>query len=111
MKTIKSKLLITIGLLFFFTVLISTGAKSTFWNTIAIGGLMIYFWIFEVIPIYVTALIPLVLAVPLGILDKTELASAYGDSNVYLFFGGFILALGLEKWKVHGPPLRFVEEV
>lgn len=97
----KSKLLISIGLLFFFTVLIITGAKSTFWNTIAIGGVMIYFWIFEVIPIYVTALIPLVLAVPLGILDKSELANAYGDSNVYLFFGGFILALGLEKWKVH----------
>lgn len=97
----KSKLLISIGLLFFFAVLIFTGAKSTFWNTIAIGGVMIYFWIFEVIPIYVTALIPLVLAVPLGILDKSELANAYGDSNVYLFFGGFILALGLEKWKVH----------
>lgn len=97
----KSKLLISIGLLFFFAVLIFTGAKSTFWNTIAIGGVMIYFWIFEVIPIYVTALIPLVLALPLGILDKSELANAYGDSNVYLFFGGFILALGLEKWKVH----------
>lgn len=97
----KSKLLISIGLLFFFAVLIITGAKSTFWNTIAIGGVMIYFWIFEVIPIYITALIPLVLAVPLGILDKSELANAYGDSNVYLFFGGFILALGLEKWKVH----------
>lgn len=97
----KSKLLISIGLLFFFAVLIFTGAKSTFLNTIAIGGVMIYFWIFEVIPIYVTALIPLVLAVPLGILDKSELANTYGDSNVYLFFGGFILALGLEKWKVH----------
>lgn len=101
MNKMKSKLLISIGLLFFFAVLIFTGAKSTFWNTIAIGGVMIYFWIFEVIPIYVTALIPLVLAVPLGILDKSELANAYGDSNVYLFFGGFILALGLEKWKVH----------
>jgi sodium-dependent dicarboxylate transporter 2/3/5 len=108
MKTIKSKLLIAIGLLFFFTVLISTGAKSTFWNTIAIGGLMIYFWIFEVIPIYVTALIPLVLAVPLGILDKSELANAYGDSNVYLFFGGFVLALGLEKWKVHEQVARAI---
>lgn len=108
MKSIKSKLLIAIGLLLFFTILISTGAKSTFWNTISIGGLMIYFWVFEVIPIYVTALIPLVLAVPLGILDKSELASTYGDSNVYLFFGGFILALGLEKWKVHEQVARAI---
>ena len=62
---------------------------------------MIYFWVFEVIPIYVTALFPLVFAIPLDILSKEDLAQSYGDSNVYLFFGGFILALGLEKWKVH----------
>jgi sodium-dependent dicarboxylate transporter 2/3/5 len=62
---------------------------------------MIYFWVFEVIPIYVTAMFPLILAVPLGLLNKEELAANYGDSNVFLFFGGFILALGLEKWNVH----------
>lgn len=82
-------------------ILFLSGAKSTFWNAVALGGLMIYFWIFEVIPIYITALFPLILAVPLGVLGKEDLASAYGDSNVYLFFGGFILALGLEKWNVH----------
>ena len=52
-------------------------------------------------PIYVTALIPLVLCTPLSLLDPTELALAYGNNNVYLFLGGFILALALEKWNVH----------
>jgi sodium-dependent dicarboxylate transporter 2/3/5 len=43
----------------------------------------------------------LVFAIPLGVLTKEDLATAYGDGNVYLFFGGFLLALGLEKWNVH----------
>lgn len=94
-------MMIGFGLFLFTLILFVTGAKDTFWNAVALGGLMIYFWVFEVIPIYVTALLPLILAIPLGLLNKDELAGAYGDSNVYLFFGGFILALGLEKWKVH----------
>lgn len=97
----KKKILIAIGLIGFLSILIGTGARDTFWNAVALGGLMIYFWVFEVIPIYITALFPLILAIPLGVLDKGELAKAYGDSNVYLFFGGFIMALGLEKWNVH----------
>ena len=97
----KKKLLIATGLIGFLSILLVTGAKDTFWNAVALGGLMIYFWVFEVIPIYITALFPLILAIPLGVLDKSQLANAYGDSNVYLFFGGFILALGLEKWNVH----------
>ena len=95
------KLFIGFGLFSFALILFVTGAKDVFWNAVALGGLMIYFWVFEVIPIYITALLPMILASPLGLLDKTDLANSYGDGNVYLFFGGFILALGLEKWKVH----------
>jgi sodium-dependent dicarboxylate transporter 2/3/5 len=95
------KLLIGFGLFSFVLILFVTGAKDVFWNAVALGGLMIYFWIFEVIPIYITALLPMILAIPLGLLSKTDLANSYGDGNVYLFFGGFILALGLEKWNVH----------
>lgn len=78
-----------------------TGGKDLFWNSVGLGGLMVIFWIFELIPIYVTALFPFVLAVPLGVLDKEQLAASYGSSNVFLFFGGFVLALALEKWDVH----------
>lgn len=72
-----------------------------FWSTIAIASLMVVFWIFEVLPIYVTALLPLVLAVPFGVLDSSQLAQAYGHKFVFLFFGGFMLSLALEKWDVH----------
>jgi len=94
-------MLIFFGIFLFALVIFLTGGKSTLWNSVALGGLMIFFWVFEVVPIYVTALLPLILSVPLGVLTKEDLASQYGDGNVYLFFGGFILALGIEKWKVH----------
>lgn len=90
-----------IGILVFFFTLLISGGNSTFWNALALGCLMVFLWILEIIPIYLTALLPLVLAIPLGILKPVDLASAYSNSNVYLFLGGFILALGLEKWKVH----------
>ncbi len=90
-----------LGVLAFLSILFFTHGKSLFWNATALGGLMIYFWIFEVVSIYITAHLPLILAIPLGILSTSDLAEAYGNGSVYLFFGGFILALGLEKWKVH----------
>jgi sodium-dependent dicarboxylate transporter 2/3/5 len=95
------QLIAATGIFLFVLVLFLTGGKETFWNAVALGGLMIYFWVFEVISIYITALLPLILAVPLGILNTEDLAAAYGNGSVYLFFGGFVLALGLEKWKVH----------
>ena len=83
-------------------VIISCWDQNALQNrAIAMALLMVVFWVFEVVPIYVTALIPLVLCTPLGLLDPSELALAYGNNNVYLFLGGFILALALEKWDVH----------
>ncbi len=95
------QLVALLGLILFVFILLLTGGKSTFWNATALSGLMIYFWVFEVISIYITALLPIILAVPLGILNTDDLAATYGNGSVYLFFGGFVLALGLEKWKVH----------
>ena len=75
--------------------------SATFWYSIGIAGLMVLFWLFEVLPIYVTAMFPLVMAVPLGVLESSNLSAAYGHKYIYLFLGGFILSLALEKWDVH----------
>ncbi|MDX2362714.1 MAG: DASS family sodium-coupled anion symporter [Crocinitomicaceae bacterium] len=74
---------------------------TTFWYSIAVGILMILFWLFEVVPIYVTAMFPFIFAIPLGILTPEQLTAAYGHKFIYLFFGGFVLSLALEKWDVH----------
>jgi solute carrier family 13 (sodium-dependent dicarboxylate transporter), member 2/3/5 len=78
-----------------------SGEDALMWRSIALAVFMVFLWLLEVIPIYVTALFPLVFSSVLGILTPKDLAIAYGDSNIYLFLGGFILAAGLEKHKVH----------
>lgn len=78
-----------------------SGPDILMWRTVALTVLMVYLWLLEVIPIYVTALLPLAMSSVLGILTPKDLALAYGDTNIYLFLGGFILALGLEKHRIH----------
>jgi solute carrier family 13 (sodium-dependent dicarboxylate transporter), member 2/3/5 len=106
MANLNFKQMITfLGLFSFITVLFLTPKGNsdveTFWYAIALAGLMVLFWLFEVVPIYVTALFPFVLGIPLGVLDATDLTSAYGHKYIYLFMGGFILSIALEKWDAH----------
>lgn len=102
MRTLGVKRMLTgFSLFSFILILFFTGGKDTFWNSIALGGLMVFFWLFELLPIYVTALFPFVLGIPLGVLDSSDLTSAYGHKYIYLFFGGFVLSVALEKWDVH----------
>jgi sodium-dependent dicarboxylate transporter 2/3/5 len=62
---------------------------------------MTSWWITEAIPIYVTALLPLVLFPSLEITNLGDTASAYADRIVFLFLGGFILAKAIEKTELH----------
>ncbi|ARK25044.1 anion transporter [Sporosarcina sp. P37] len=58
-------------------------------------------WITEAIPIPVASLLPLILFPLTGGLEMKDTASSYGDETIFLFMGGFMIALALEKWNLH----------
>ncbi|MFM9957350.1 MAG: SLC13 family permease [Phycisphaerales bacterium] len=62
---------------------------------------MATWWLGEVLPLGVTALLPLVALPMLGVLSVREAAAPYADRIVFLFMGGFILALAMERWNLH----------
>lgn len=71
------------------------------WYTAAAAVLMAIWWIFEVIPIPVTALIPLALFPLLGISDIAMTAAPYANPLIFLFMGGFIIAIAMQEWGLH----------
>ena len=70
-------------------------------DVIAVGVWMITWWITEAVSISVTALIPLTIYPLLGIMDMKSVSANYGSPIVFLFFGGFVMALALEKVGLH----------
>lgn len=58
-------------------------------------------WITEAIPIPATSLLPIVLFPLTGALEIGEATSSYGDPTIFLFMGGFMIALTMEKWNLH----------
>ncbi|MBT6209992.1 MAG: DASS family sodium-coupled anion symporter, partial [Woeseia sp.] len=71
------------------------------WRAAAIGLWMAVWWATEAVPVPVTALLPIVVFDPLGIASIRDAAAPYAHPTIYLFLGGFILALALERWNLH----------
>jgi sodium-dependent dicarboxylate transporter 2/3/5 len=68
---------------------------------LAVALLMASWWITEAIPLAVTALLPLVLFPVLGIVPGRLIATSYMNHIIFVYVGGFMVALAMEKWKLH----------
>ena len=69
--------------------------------TAAVGVLMAVLWMSEALPLAVTALLPIVLFPVVGVAGIKEATAPFASDVIFLFLGGFMLALAMERWGLH----------
>ncbi|MEM6793384.1 MAG: SLC13 family permease [Acidobacteriota bacterium] len=77
------------------------GLGAAGWRTAAVTALMAIWWMSEAIPIPATSLVPLALFPLLGVGGAREVAAPYANPLIFLFMGGFLIALAMERWRLH----------
>ncbi len=90
-------------LLFFFLVfgVELDPARPEITYTLAVALLMALWWITEIVPLAVTSLLPFILFPMLGVMNGKDVASNYFNDIIFLFLGGFLFALAMQKWNLH----------
>ncbi|MCH2084061.1 MAG: SLC13 family permease [Saprospiraceae bacterium] len=71
------------------------------WKVIALAVLMLVWWVTEAVPLAVTSLLPIICLPLLGVLGRKAAAAPYANPVVFLFMGGFMIALAMERWNLH----------
>jgi sodium-dependent dicarboxylate transporter 2/3/5 len=77
------------------------GLAQPAWHTAAVGILLAIWWMTEAIPIPVTSLLPLVLFPLLDVAPIRDVAAPYANPLIFLFMGGFILSIAMQRWDLH----------
>lgn len=93
-----------LGPLLFLLVLVlpqPQGMEPTAQVVAAVTLLMATWWISEAIPIAATALLPIVFFPLLGVMSTAQTTAAYANHLIYLFLGGFLIAMAMQKWNLH----------
>lgn len=70
-------------------------------HTFCVALLMAVWWITEALPLAVTSLLPVALFPLLGIMDGKTVSATYFNDVIFLFMGGFLVALAMERWNLH----------
>lgn len=70
-------------------------------KVMAVAGLMISLWVTETLPMPVVALLPLIFFPLMNVAGISDVAISFADKIIFLFMGGFMLGLAIEKWNLH----------
>ena len=77
------------------------GMSPAAWKVAAVAALMAVWWITEAAPLAATALLPAALFPAMGIMKASEATAPYANHLIFLFLGGFFIAVTMEKWNLH----------
>lgn len=77
------------------------GMSNAAMKVAAITVLMAIWWITEAVPIPATSLLPILLYPLLNVTNAKEVTASYADPTIYLFMGGFFVAVTMERWNLH----------
>lgn len=107
----KSVMKIVAGLAIFFAILLPDQIPSMVegappldgvgQRTLAASALIAFWWLTGPIELAATSVLPIVLFPLMGIMSANKVSKTYLNDNIHLYMGGFIIALGIEKWKLH----------
>ncbi|AEM69587.1 anion transporter [Allomuricauda ruestringensis DSM 13258] len=104
MKVVKRNIFLVLGPLVFFILQSfdppADMSESAF-SMLGITLWMAIWWVTEAIPIGVTALLPIILFPLTGAVDLSSTTASYGHRYIFLYMGGFMLAIAIEKWNLH----------
>lgn len=77
------------------------GMPNLAWRASGLASAMALWWITETLPLPATALLPVAVAPPLGLMEFSDAARSYSDPLIFLFLGGFLIAKAIEKSGLH----------
>lgn len=97
----RAGLLAGFALFIFFLAVNPFGVSAEAAKVLAVAALMITWWIGEAVPMPAVALLPMLLFPLMNIASLRETTSKYADPVIFLFMGGFMIGLAIEKWNLH----------